>query len=303
MHQFFRDLEKGKHGKRGRILSGLSSDGFEGVEDDSMRVTLNDLKEDKNLKWLAEIYARNEAKRLALNTQDTSDCSSTPKQKSRYIATSTSAESSVLISSSSPAHSIRSTPHHRSTALMADTTNLPSTSSSTSIHGKVKVKVAPGIVDKLRNDLFRNTILKLVKDGIIIVFPADLSISTRKAIQRKPQVKECVKCTENMKIELDRLPPIMTMEGIPIRDAKAAQMQEEDCLCPQPSTSMKLKNVEETYGLLTSGMLLPVVENILKRLDGNDRVELEHIWKTVKRHDDLWRFVSKDLVKECLEMI
>lgn len=322
MHQFFRDLEKGKNGKSGRILAGSCTvlDGGASAVDshnDGGRVTMEELKNDKNLKWLAEIYARYEAKRLAMNTEDLSSGdlksgSTTPKHKStKHVS---NAESSIIVPSSSPAHArpVRSTPHHNHTgALMVDTTNISSASLSAT---SKKIRITPGAVEKIRNDLFRNTILKLVKDGIIIVFPADLSIPTSyQAVSTENTKRNCVGCARRTKLELERVPPVMTVDGTPLRELKAKQMEEEECKCPQilggsatgqQNHAMNQKTRgEETYGLLTCAMLLPVVESIVQRIDHTRGVELDYVWNAVRRQDDMWRFVSRQMVQECLEMV
>lgn len=316
MHQFFRNLEKMQSDRRDRILPSSfasSSTSVLGVlqsdraEKSSIGVTLDEIKEDKNLKWLAEIYARNEAKRLAIlhQAQDTSTCSEPPKPKKRYFDTD-GAESSIINPTSSPAYSTRSTPRPRATAMMVDTTNISSISSASSSSSSTtktnkKIKVEAGIVDKIRNDLFRNTILKLVKDGIIIVYTADLSTPKPPPLVQL-RAKECVVCMKKIEIELEKIPPIMTMEGIPLRELRAKQMKEENCQCPSKAR-IQSRPSEETYALLTSGMLLPVVERIVSRIDHGNELLVEQVWNAVKGQDDMWRFVSKELVKECMEMV
>lgn len=285
------------------------------------RVSLAQMKEDKNLKWLAEIYARTEARRQAALLETsliTSDASmATPKPKNRYM--SNTAESSVILPSSSPSHSLyynRSTPH--ASNLMQDTTNQSISSSTSSGDMKEKkIKLKAEVVDKIRNDLFRSTILKLVKDGIIIVFPADLSSIPISFAARhqdlttaQKRAEECETCKLNLKKEIEKIPPhLMTMDGIPLRQYTASLHAEQICACPPSSNSVTQSKLalqpprEETYALLTAEMLLPVVEGVVARMGPQMGVEVENVWHTVRRTDDMWRFVSKEVVKECLEMI
>lgn len=327
-HQYFRDLNKSaRKSSTDRILPNNLHD--ESMQDEESvgcqsngRVSLAQMKEDKNLKWLAEIYARTEARRQAavletsLITPDNSQA--TPKPQNRYMPNT--AESSVILPSSSPSHSLY---HHRSTPradmLMQDTTNRSISSSTSSSDTKEKkVKLKAEVVDKIRNDLFRSTILRLVKDGIIVVFPADLSsIPTSFAAMRhqdstvgQKRADECQTCKLKLKKEIEKIPPhLMTMDGIPLRQYTASLHAEQICDCPPSQNAVTQSKLplqasrEETYALLTAEMLLPVVEGVVARMGPQMGVEVENVWHTVRKTDDMWRFVSREVVKECLEMI
>lgn len=184
------------------------------------------------------------------------------------------------------------------------------------------MKLNPQVVEKIRNELFRSTILKLVKDGIIVVFPADLSSklhgrtlsSESRAIDKQLQStkirmkRDCDSCRTQLQKELERMPPhLMTMDGVPLREYTASKSAQQACTCPSiasvPSATTTQTQPEETYSLLTVDLLLPIVEKIVARMDLQAGIEVETIWNTVRRTDDMWRFVNRDMVKECLEAI
>lgn len=336
-HQYFRDVSKhsGAGAHKGNILSDtlVSSGHLEGEEEDcganrrAASVSMAQMKEDKNLKWLAEIYARNEARRQLSSAQDISlgPGAVTPKARTnnRYTA-SNRAESSVILPSSSPSHSVynRSSAPNSSYAMMQDTTIQSISSSSSNVLKEVKVRLTPQVVEKIRNELFRSTILKLVKDGIIVVFPADLSpkphgrtLSSESTDVRNQlrstkirMKRECENCRTQLQKELERIPPhLMTMDGVPLRQYTASKSAQQACTCPSlvsvPASATTQAQPEETYALLTVDLLLPIVEKIVARMDLQAGIDIEAIWNTVRRTDDMWRFVSRDMVKECLEAI
>lgn len=285
-----------------------------------MKATMDQLKEDKNLKWLAEIYARSEARRL-ISTSTSADMKTnsdrTPKAytKRHYPSSASVIESSIILPASSPSHrhSTRSTPKRNHDIVMTDTTNQLSSASASPSSSMLpdtqekKVKLKAEVVDKLRNDLFRNTILKLVKDGTIVVFPADLSASSTKSHSTGIVKQECAMCKEQNRKEMERIPPIMTMDGIPLREydsfeGESEQRKDDGSKCPHTSSIPKAaQHTEETYALMTMELVMPLVEKVLSRMDTSLGVDVDYLVGAVRRSDDMFRFVSRETVKECLD--
>jgi hypothetical protein len=272
-HQYFRDLEK-------KARCNTQQD----EESVVVKVTLDQLKGDRSLNWLAEIYARTEGKKRLAGAQASSvqddQNDNTPRAKKRHTS---AAESSIIIPSSSPSHSRGVS--SRNLVLSDSSSNV----SFTSTNGKVKL--SPVTVEKIRSDLFRSTILKLVKDGVIVVFPAEFMHSQ---VQSKKTV--CT-CAERAKREVEKLPPLMTMDGRSLRDISLAVIERQGCTCPVlPPPAPP----QESYALMSARILLPVVQGVVAATNVHDPLETDEICKVIKRQDDKWRYINKDLVEECL---
>lgn len=308
--------DKTEHADEGNVLDGRASGQSQTLVelvDNGASVAMDDMKEDKNLKWLAEIYARNEAKKQMIHANATPrsnvvDRHGTPlTAKNRFAR---SVESSVILPSSSPISKTKPNP------AMSDTTNITPraskvTSTTTASTADAKLRPSASAVLKIRNELFRSTIFKLVKEGIIVIIPSDV-------LNNKQESQRCT-CEEKALRYVESLPDVKTAKGEPLRSYTLAKLRRQPCACftdVQSTKSSKedgkvIRSImnEDRYALLTPSVLLPVIEKITARLrnpganmHGKDvDIDLERIWTMVRRYDDMWMNVTRETVREAIE--